>query len=409
VIARRESGRNERRRRGFALALTAITLCGACEGTTTPSDATSPSPSARTSSTAAASPAPKLAAVRIHLVQVATLEQPVAMAVRSEDTALYIAEKTGTVMAVRDGSVDPVPVLDLTQQVSLGAEQGLLGLTFSPSGRDLFVNYTDTKGDTRVTEYVMRDGRADPATRRDVLVVDQPYSNHNGGNLVFGPDGYLYIGLGDGGSGGDPQGNGQSLSTLLGKMLRIDPRSSGGRAYGIPPDNPFVDRLDARPEIWAYGLRNPWRYSFDRLTGDLWIGDVGQSAWEEVDVQPSGSPGGENYGWNAMEGDHPYGGAGPPAHAVRPVFEYSHKGGGCTVTGGYVYRGESIPDLYGAYVFADFCLGQLEALRLQDGQVIDHRVLGPVVSNLSSFAEDARGELYAMSLGGALYRLAPGP
>jgi glucose/arabinose dehydrogenase len=341
-------------------------------------------------------------------VQVATLEQPLAMAVRSGDPRLYAAQKTGRVVAVRDGRVDPVPVLDLTAQVSLGGEQGLLGLAFSPSGEHLFVNYTDTNGDTHVTGYAMRQGRADPATRRDVLFVDQPYANHNGGNLVFGPDGYLYIGLGDGGSGGDPQGNGQSLSTLLGKMLRIDPRPSGERAYGIPPDNPFIDRADARPEIWAYGLRNPWRYSFDRETGDLWIGDVGQSAWEEVDVQPSESPGGENYGWNLMEGDHPYDDADPPSGAVRPVFEYSHEDGGCTVTGGYVYRGESIPDLYGAYVFADFCLGNLEALRLQDGRVVDHRVLGPVVPNLSSFGEDARGELYAMSLGGALYRLAPG-
>lgn len=341
-------------------------------------------------------------------MQVATLEQPLAMAVRSGDPSLYVAEKTGAVMAVRDGSVDPVPVLDLTQQVSLGAEQGLLGLAFSPDGRSVYVNYTDTNGDTHVTGYVMRDGRADPATRRDVLVVDQPYSNHNGGNLVFGPDGYLYIGLGDGGSGGDPHGNGQSLSTLLGKMLRIDPRPVDDRAYGIPPDNPYVDRLDVRPEIWAYGLRNPWRYSFDRLTGDLWIGDVGQSAWEEVDVQPAGSSGGENYGWNQMEGDHPYGDAHPPADDVPPLFEYSQEGGGCTVTGGYVYRGESIPDLYGAYVFADFCLGELEALRLQDGQVSDHRVLGPVVSNLSSFGEDAQGELYAMSLGGGLYRLTQG-
>ena len=312
-------------------------------------------------------------------------------------------------MAVRNGRVDPIPVLDLTEQVSLGSEQGLLGLAFSPSGQRLYVNYTDTNGDTRVSGYAMRESRADVATRRDVLFVDQPYSNHNGGNLVFGPDGFLYIGLGDGGSGGDPHGNGQSMTTLLGKMLRVDPEPPGERPYAIPPDNPFVDRPDARPEIWASGLRNPWRYSFDRETGDLWIGDVGQSAWEEVDFQPSGSSGGENYGWNLMEGDHRYGGEEPPADAVRPVFEYSHDDGGCTVTGGYVYRGKAIPDLYGAFVFGDFCLGELEALRLRDGRVIDHRVLGPVVPNLSSFGEDARGELYAMSLGGVLYRLAPRP
>jgi glucose/arabinose dehydrogenase len=341
-------------------------------------------------------------------VEVASLEQPLAMAVRSGDPALYVAEKTGKVVAVRDGNVDPVPVLDLTEQVSLGGEQGLLGLAFSPDGRHLYVNYTDTNGDTHVTGYAMGDRQADTTTGRDVIFVDQPYANHNGGDLAFGPDGYLYIGLGDGGSGGDPQGNGQSLSTLLGKMLRIDPTPFGDRPYRIPADNPFVGRADARPEIWAYGLRNPWRYSFDRLTGDLWIGDVGQSAWEEVDLQPSASAGGENYGWNRMEGDHPYDDADPPANAVPPVYEYSHDGGGCVVTGGYVYRGESIPDLYGAYVFADYCIGELEAVLLEDGRVVDHRALGPVVSNLSSFGEDADGELYAMSLDGELYRLARG-
>jgi glucose/arabinose dehydrogenase len=297
--------------------------------------------------------------------------------------------------------------LDLTSQVSLGGEQGLLGVAFSPDGGDVYVNYTDTNGDTHVTGNAMGDRQADTTTRRDVLFVEQPYANHNGGNLAFGPDGYLYIGLGDGGSGGDPQGNGQSLSTLLGKMLRIDPTPFGDRPYRIPADNPFVDRAGARPEIWAYGLRNPWRYSFDRRSGDLWIGDVGQSAWEEVDLQPSASAGGENYGWNLMEGDHLYGGGAPPAQAVPPVYEYSHDGGGCVVTGGYVYRGESLPDLYGAYVFADYCAGGLEALRLKDGRVVDQRALGPVVSSISSFGEDAQGELYAMSLDGGLYRLAP--
>ena len=393
--------------RQLSLALTVAVISVACGSTPTPPDPVSPSATSPSQTTASSSPRLTLADVRIRLVQVATLEQPLAMAVRRGDPALYVAVKTGKVVAIRDGAVDPAPVLDLTGQVSLGGEQGLLGLAFSPSGRFLYVNYTDTNGDTHVTEYAMVDERADPATRREVLIVDQPYENHNGGNLAFGPDGYLYIGLGDGGSGGDPQGNGQSLSTLLGKMLRIDPRPSGERPYGIPPDNPFVDRSGASPEIWAYGLRNPWRYSFDRETGDLWIGDVGQSASEEVDIQPSGSSGGENYGWNRMEGSHPYDGADPLAGAVPPVFEYSHDDGGCTVAGGYVYRGESIPGLNGAYVFADYCLGRIEALRLRNGRVIGHRALGPVVPGLSSFGEDARGELYAMSLGGGVYRLAP--
>jgi glucose/arabinose dehydrogenase len=351
---------------------------------------------------------PPLASVEIELAPVATLEQPLAMAIRRGDrAALYVAQKTGRVVRILDGSVDPVAVLDLSGGVSLGSEQGLLGIVFSPDGRYLYVNYTDTSGDTHVTEYAMRGDRADPATRREVLAVDQPYVNHNGGNLVFGPDGYLYVGLGDGGSGGDPQGNGQSLSTLLGKMLRIDPRPGADRPYAVPPANPFVGRPGARPEIWAYGLRNPWRYSFDRLTGDLWIADVGQGAWEEIDLQPSASDGGENYGWNLMEGDHPYEGGDPPDGAVRPVFEYSHEEGGCTVTGGYVYRGSAIPELYGAYVFGDYCIGRLEAIRVEGGRVTEHRVLGPVVEGLSSFGEDARGELYAMSLGGMVSRIEP--
>jgi len=223
---------------------------------------------------------------------------------------------------------------------------------------------------------------------------------------VFGPDGYLYIGLGDGGSGGDPHGNAQSLGTLLGKMLRIDPRPADGAPYRIPADNPFVTTPGALPEIWAYGLRNPWRYSFDRVTGDLWIGDVGQSAWEEVDRQPASSGGGENYGWNVREGSHPYTAGGSAPGAVDPVFDYAHSDGGCVVTGGYVYRGEAIPDLAGIYVFADFCLGAIEGLRLDGDQVV-HDQLGATVQAVSSFGEDAQGELYVLSLAGGVYRLAP--
>jgi glucose/arabinose dehydrogenase len=350
-----------------------------------------------------------LDSVHATLVKVATLEQPLAFATRPHDPALYIAEKTGRILAIRDGHVDPEPILDLSGEVSLGGEQGLLGAAFSPRGTFLYVDYTDVNGDTHVTEFAMDGGRADVGSRRDVLFVAQPYTNHNGGGLAFGPDDYLYVGLGDGGSGGDPHGNGQSLSTLLGKILRISPRPSGDRPYTVPPDNPFVDgAADARPEIWAYGLRNPWRFSFDRATGDLWVGDVGQSAWEEIDLQPGDSRGGENYGWNVMEGAHAFGDAAPTNAMVPPVFEYSHDEGRCVVTGGYVYRGRSIPALIGAYVFGDFCDGRLEAIRVADGQVVDHAFLGPVVRNLSSFAEDASGELYALSLSGDVYRLSPG-
>jgi len=393
------------RKRFSTIAIATAAVLSACGNVGTPSDTASTSPSAVLPSTGSLPPA-ALADVRIRLQQVATLEQPLGMAVRTGDPALYVAQKTGKIVVLRDGEVDPDPLLDLTQLVSLGGEQGLLGLAFSPNGRELYVNYTDTSGDTRVVGYAMRDDRVVLSSRRDILVIDQPYTNHNGGNLAFGPDGYLYIGLGDGGSGGDPQGNGQSLATLLGKMLRIDPQLSGEAPFLIPPDNPFVGRADVRPAIWVYGLRNPWRYSFDRLTGDLWIGDVGQSAWEEIDHQPSGSSGGENYGWNLMEGAHPFAGDAPEG-AVRPVYEYSQDGGGCTVIGGYVYRGTQIAGLDGAYLFGDLCLGRIEALRVEDGRVVDHRELGPVVENLSSFGEDADGELYALSLSGGVYRIAP--
>jgi glucose/arabinose dehydrogenase len=309
------------------------------------------------------------------------------------------------VWVLRDGRVDPTPALDISGLVSAGGEQGLLGLAFSPDGRFVYVNYTDSSGNTNVVEYAWAGGRANLATRRLVLFLRQPFSNHNGGNLLFGPDGDLYIGLGDGGSEGDPLGNGQSLGTLLGKMLRIQPRPGGSGPYGIPAGNPFAGRNGPRPEIWAYGLRNPWRFSFDRQTGDLWIGDVGQNMWEEVDRQPAGSGGGQNYGWNRLEGNHPYQGS-SPTNAVGPVYEYSHDTGGCAVTGGYVYRGGAIPALEGAYVFADFCLGRIMGLRLVGGRA-RVQALGPTISNLSSFGRDQQGELYALSLSGGVYRLEP--
>jgi glucose/arabinose dehydrogenase len=334
-----------------------VALGAACTSSTTPGRSGSVSASAAGSpATTRSTTPPPLASVHVGLEQIATLDQPLALATRSGDRALYIAEKTGRVVAIRDDRVDPTPVLDLSGDVSLGGEQGLLGIAFSPDGRSLYVNYTDVDGDTRVVAYAMGRRTAEPDTRRELLFVDQPYANHNGGDLVFGPDGYLYVGLGDGGSAGDPQGHAQSLESLLGKMLRIDPRPDRDRAYSIPPDNPFVDRDGARAEIWAYGLRNPWRYSFDRATGDLWIGDVGQNAWEEIDRLPAGTPPGANLGWNLVEGSRRFTGD-PPNGAVAPVYEYPHASGACTVIGGVVYRGDEIPDLVGAYLFADLCLG----------------------------------------------------
>lgn len=377
----------------FALVLLALAACTGMRGGT----------DTATSNPAVNAPAP---APALRLTRLGTFEQPLALAVRQGDPAFYVAEKGGRIRALRDGRVDPAPVLDLSGQVSTGSEQGLLGLAFSPDGRHVYVNYTDRSGDTRVVEFAMNGGRADVASRRELLVVDQPFANHNGGNLVFGPDGMLYIGLGDGGSSGDPQNNGQRLDTLLGKLLRLDPRGAGDRPYGIPPDNPFVGRAGARPEIWAYGLRNPWRFSFDRQTGDLWIGDVGQNAREEIDYVPSSSRGAENYGWDRLEGTRPFRRSTAP-DMVAPIHDYALEAGNCAVTGGFVYRGSRIPTLQGVYVYGDFCAGHLFGLRRDGGQVT-HQDLGLDVNSLSSFGEDHAGELYAMSLGdGGLYRIDP--
>lgn len=324
------------------------------------------------------------------------------MAVRPDDPSLYVAQKTGQVVAIRDGQPARDLVLDLSGEVSQGGEQGLLGLAFSPDGAFLYVNYTDLSGHTHVDEFAVDGSGAELASRREVLFVEQPYSNHNGGHLAFGPDGHLYIGLGDGGSAGDPEDRAQSLETLLGKMLRIAPRAGDGQPYGVPEDNPFVER-DARPEIWSYGLRNPWRYSFDRESGDLWIGDVGQDNREEIDLQPAPSNGGENYGWDGYEGRLPY--EEPlPEGAVPPVYDYG-RDLGASVVGGYVYRGAAIPDLRGAYVFGDFYHAPLRAL-VPAGRRVRHIELGVQVDNLASFGEDAAGELYVLSLAGPVYRLA---
>jgi glucose/arabinose dehydrogenase len=344
----------------------------------------------------------------VKVTQVASLDQPVAMALRPGDDAFYFAEKGGRLRAVRGGQVDPQAVLDLSGEVSTGAEQGLLGLAFSPDGGFLYVHFTNKGDDVRVVEFAFRDGRADTGSRREVLAVDHPFKNHNGGQLVFGTDGRLYVSIGDGGSGNDPMNNAQRLDSLLGKVLRIDPRPSGTAAYGIPPDNPFVGRQGAKGEIWLYGLRNPWRFSFDRQTNDLWIGDVGQSALEEIDFCPAGSAPGANFGWAAFEGTRrstvyrlP-----PPSEHVPPVHEYP-TGDGCAVTGGYVYRGARVPALQGFYLMADFCNGQVVALRQEGGKVVDRRSLGLTVENLASFGQDAAGELYALSLSGGIFRFDP--
>jgi glucose/arabinose dehydrogenase len=350
-------------------------------------------------------PASQLAGVDIRLTRIASLSQPEAMAVRAGDSALYIAEKRGRVRAVRNGTVDPTPVLDISADVSTGTEQGLLGLAFSPDGARLYVDYTDTSGDTRIVEYTMAGGQVDPASRRELLFVDQPSATDNGGGILFGPDGRLWIGMGDGATGGDPADNAQNLGSLLGKLLRIDPAPGpNGTPYSIPSDNPFAGGGAGRPEIWAYGLRNPVRFSFDRATGDLWIGDMGQSAREEVDFQPAGARGGQNYGWSRLEGTRPFQGA-APANAVPPIYDYAHAAGNCGITGGYVYRGSRIPGLVGAYVFSDYCAGQIRALRQSGGQVVDERVFSATTRLVTSFGQDAAGDLYALSLDGGVYRI----
>jgi glucose/arabinose dehydrogenase len=387
------------------LTLIAAAMLVSCTSTAPESSSRSPqaAPTPTEGETGPATASPDPAGARVRLFRLASLHEPLAMAVRAGDPSLYVAQKTGELVAIPPAG-SARTVLDLSGEVSQGGEQGLLGLAFSPDGGYVYVNYTDRNGDTRVHEFEMRGDAVSSSSRREVLRVDQPYSNHNGGHLAFGRDGYLYIGLGDGGSGGDPQDNAQNVGTLLGKMLRIDPRPANGRPYGIPRDNPFVGQEGARPEIWAYGLRNPWRYSFDRETGDLWIGDVGQFEIEEIDLQPGDSTGGENYGWDGFEGSQRFEPPFPP-NAVPPVYEYGRSLGG-TVIGGFVYRGTAIPELRGAYLFGDFYNPSVRVL-FRSGNGLRHIELGLTVDNLASFGEDHAGELYLLSLSGPVYRLDP--
>ena len=349
------------------------------------------------------------AALRLVPIVTSGLESPLHLTVAPGETnRLYVVEQAGRIRVIENGRLLDEPFLDIRSRVLSGGEQGLLSVAFHPQyeeNRRLYVNYTDVNGDTRIHEFAATEDGVARGTRREVLAVDQPYSNHNGGHLAFGPDGFLYVGLGDGGSGGDPEDNAQDLGTLLGKMLRIDPRGGGGgRPYGVPSDNPFVGREEARPEVWAFGLRNPWRYSFDAETGDLWIGDVGQDSREEIDVQAARSTGGENYGWDAFEGSLPF--EPPfPGDTVGPVYDYGRDRGG-TVIGGYVYRGSAIPALRGAYLFGDLFNPQIRML-VPSKRGFRHLDLGVRVDNLVSFGQDQAGELYLLSIEGPVYRLAP--
>jgi len=327
---------------------------------------------------------------------------------------LFVASQAGQIWSVdADGAVLPEPMIDLAPFIVSGGEQGLLGLALHPDFPDdprAFVNYTGENGDTWISSIALdasNPNRFDVDSLRRLLFIDQPYSNHNGGGTLFGPDGFLYLALGDGGSGGDPHDNGQRLDTLLGKILRIDV-DAGDRDYAIPADNPFANS-DGMDEIWHYGLRNPWRLSFDRGTGDLWIGDVGQGSWEEVDVARDGAGGGLDFGWNVMEGAHCYGADTCDDQGLElPVTEYGHDHG-CTVIGGYVYRGSAAPLLEGHYLFADYCSGIIFAIDGSTTSPVAPAEVGHVDGGVSAFGEDEAGELYLTTLDGNVYRVSASP
>lgn len=340
----------------------------------------------------------------------AALTSPVHATSPTGDVArLFVVEQRGTIRVVRNDTLLAAPFLDIRSLVSGGEEQGLLSMAFHPSYATngyVYVSYTDTIGTSKVVRYQVSDAEtADPATAFEILSVTQPYPNHNGGLITFGPDGMLYVGLGDGGSGGDPDGNGQNRATLLGSILRID--VDGGSPYAVPADNPFVGQAGVRGEIWMYGLRNPWRFSFDRSLGDLYVGDVGQQNLEEVDVVTAPMAGGLNFGWNVMEGTACYNAATcSTAGLTLPVVEYTHADG-CSITGGFVYRGADVGPLQGRYLYADYCSGWVRSFTYFGGQVVESSEwpeLSPG-TGVTSFAEDARGELYVMTRAGVLSRM----
>jgi len=353
---------------------------------------------------------------QISLVRIASgLTQPVHITHAGDGSGrLFVVEKPGVIKIIRNGVLEATPFLNISGIVkSSGGEQGLLSVAFPPNfavNHRFYVDYTAFQGaigDTVVARYRLGADPdiADPSTAEQLLIVEQPFENHNGGQLAFGPDGFLYIGKGDGGGGGDPQNNGQSPGTLLGKMLRIDVESQPG-SYTIPPGNPFVNVPGFLPEIWAVGLRNPWRFSFDRDIGDLYIADVGESSFEEVDQQSVSSTGGENYGWNIMEGLHCFLAEGcNQTGLVLPVGEFSHADGQCSVTGGFVYRGRKFPGLRGTYIYGDLCSGRIWGLR-KEGDLWTNRLLLDTLLTISTFGEDEEGNLYVADIAaGDIYEI----
>ncbi len=397
------------RKLAVCLAVATAAACGG-DGGSSPSPVPSSTPPG--SSCAAGAPVTGIPSLTARLV-VSGLRNPLDLqSVPGDRERLYVVEQGGRVRIVRDGQLQPAPFLDVSGRISSGGERGLLGLAFHPqfaTNRRFFVNYTNPRGDTHVAEFRATSAdAADPGSERVLLLEPQPFANHNGGALAFDAAGKLLVALGDGGSGGDPLGAGQSLSTRLGKVLRIDVDAAS--PYAIPPDNPFRATAGAQPEIWAFGLRNPFKISVDRLTGDLYVGDVGQNRVEEIDVAAA-SRGGLNFGWNTMEGSQCF----SPASGCNrsgltlPVYEYSHAEG-CSVTGGVVYRGCRMPDLAGTYFFGDFCTGLVRSFRLAGGLATDVRdwtagLRG--INSPSSFGLDADGEAYVVDYDGEVYRLEP--
>ena len=347
----------------------------------------------------------------VRLEQVASLSFPLDLTTAPGDpTRMFVAEKGGRIRVIRDGTLLGTPFLDISGLVSDGGEQGLLGITFHPSyaqnGR-FFVDYTDTNGNTRVVGYRVSGNPdvADAASASQILFIEHPFPNHNAGQLAFGPDGFLYIAHGDGGGANDPSSNGQDTTDLLGSLLRIDIDSAA--PYAIPPSNPFVGTPGARGELWNIGLRNPFRFSFDRANGDLYIADVGQAAREEVNVAPAGQ-GGQNYGWDILEGSLCVGGGSCDQSGLTPpVLEYDHSGGACTIIGGYVYRGSAIPEIRGHYFYGDLCARFVKSFRFDGGasNQRDWPTLSPS-DGILSFGQDAAGELYVLT-SAAVFRIAP--
>ena len=399
--------------------LAALAACGSGEGQAdSAGNASAPAP-ARTQASGEATKARPSAADGVRLVGVGSFDAPVYVTAPPGDTRrIFVVEQGGRVRVVVGGKRRSRPFLDIRRKVIAGGEQGLLSIAFAPDyarTRRFYVNYTDRSGTQSVVEYrrskSSRD-RADAGSARLVLRYDGLEANHNGGLVAFGPDKMLYVGTGDGGGADDEhgrRGNAQDLGSLLGKILRIDPRRSAGEAYRVPPDNPFAGRSGARPEIYSYGLRNPWRFSFDRRTGDLTIADVGQNAVEEVDFATKGEAAGANYGWRPFEGTRRNFDE-PAPDAVAPVIELSHRDGNCSITGGYVVRDPDVPALLGRYVYGDFCVGRLRSAKLSAGAAQGDAAIPGLakVDQLSSFGEDARGRVYVTSISGAVYRFAAG-